>query len=65
MISVTGFHLDSTVEFMDYFDENNSTEMAHIDIFYSNNFGQCYSFVLKRPRIENDQLLVMIGKSFW
>ena len=50
---------------MSEFDENNSTEIANIDIFYSVNYGQCYSFVLKRPRIENDQLFVVAQKSFW
>ena len=65
IIWLTGFHLDSSVEYMEEFDENNSTEIAHIDIFYSNNYGQCYSFVLKRPRLENDQLFVMIAKNYW
>ena len=65
MIAVTGFHLNSSVEYVDDFEENNSTEIAHMDIFYSNNYGQCYSFVLKRPRLENDQLFVMIGKAYW
>ena len=65
MIAVTGFHLNSSVEYMGDFDENNRTEIAFVDIFYSNNYGQCYSFVLKRPRLENDQLMVMIGKNYW